>query len=34
VPRVVLAHLGEEARRGIPRDAGVLVCDDLDFFEL
>ena len=34
VPRIVLAHLGAEARRGIPRDAGVHVCDDLDTFEL
>lgn len=34
VPRIVLAHLGAEARAGIPRDAGVLVCDDLDAFEL
>ncbi len=33
-PRIVLAHLGEEARRGIPRDAGVHVCEDLDVFEL
>ena len=34
VPRIVLAHLGAEARSGIPRDAGVQVCDDLDAFEL
>ena len=34
VPRIVLAHLGAEARAGIPRDAGVHVCDDLDVFEL
>ena len=34
VPRVVLAHLGAEARNGIPRDAGVHVCDDLDAFEV
>ena len=34
VPRIVLAHLGAEARSGIPRDAAVHVCDDLDAFEL
>ena len=34
VLRIVLAHLGAEARSGIPRDAGVHVCDDLDVFEL
>ncbi len=34
VPRILLAHLGEEARAGIPRDAGVVVCDDLTFIDL
>lgn len=34
VPRILLAHLGEQARKGIPRDAGVVVCDDLDSVEL
>ena len=34
VPRILLAHLGEEARRQIPRGARVQVCDDLDSIEL
>ncbi|HEY6912981.1 MAG TPA: MBL fold metallo-hydrolase [Myxococcales bacterium] len=34
VPRVLLGHLGEEARAGIVAPPGVQVCDDLDFVEL
>ncbi|TMA89565.1 MAG: MBL fold metallo-hydrolase [Deltaproteobacteria bacterium] len=34
VPRVLLGHLGADARRGIAPPAGVRVCDDLDFVEL
>jgi hypothetical protein len=34
VPRILLAHLGEDARRGIPGDAGVVVCDDLQSFDI
>jgi hypothetical protein len=34
VPRILLGHLGEEARRQIPRDGRVQVCDDLDSIEL
>jgi glyoxylase-like metal-dependent hydrolase (beta-lactamase superfamily II) len=34
VPRILLAHLGEEARAGIVPPPGVQVCDDLDFVEL
>lgn len=33
-PRILLGHLGEEARAKIPRDAGVRVCEDLDSVEL
>ena len=33
VPRIALAHLGEEARAGISSDR-VLVCDDLESIEL
>ena len=34
VPRILLGHLGEEARRQIPRGGRVRVCDDLDSIEL
>ena len=34
VPRVLLAHLGTDARKGIVPPPGVQVCDDLDFVEL
>ncbi len=34
VPRILLAHLGTEARAGIAPPPGVRVCDDLDFVEL
>jgi ribonuclease BN (tRNA processing enzyme) len=34
VPRILLAHLGSEAREGISPPAGVQVCDDLEFVEL
>ena len=34
VPRILLGHLGEEARRQIPRGACVQVCDDLESIEL
>jgi hypothetical protein len=34
VPRILLAHLGSEAREGIRATPGVRVCDDLDFVEL
>ena len=34
VPRILLAHLGGEARAGISLVAGVQVCDDLDAVEL
>jgi ribonuclease BN (tRNA processing enzyme) len=34
VPRILLAHLGAEARAGIVAPPGVRVCDDLDFVEL
>lgn len=34
VPRILLGHLGEEARRRIPRGGTVQVCDDLDSIEL
>lgn len=34
VPRILLAHLGSDAREGIPPTPGVQVCDDLDFVEL
>lgn len=30
VPRILLGHLGDEARAKIPRDGGVRVCEDLD----
>ena len=34
VPRILLAHLGSDARAGIVPPAGVRVCDDFDFVEL
>ncbi len=34
VPRILLGHLGSEARSGIAAPPGVQVCDDLDFVEL
>jgi len=34
VPRILLAHLGSDARAGIVPPAGVQVCDDLDSVEL
>lgn len=34
VPRLLLAHLGEEARSGIEGGGAVTVCDDLDSFEV
>jgi ribonuclease BN (tRNA processing enzyme) len=34
VPRILLAHLGTEARSGIAPESGVQVCDDLDAVEL
>ena len=34
VPRILLAHLGAEARSGIVPPPGVQVCEDLDFVEL
>jgi len=34
VPRILLAHLGSDARAGIDPPPGVRVCDDLDFVEL
>jgi phosphoribosyl 1,2-cyclic phosphodiesterase len=34
VPRVLLGHLGAEARANIAAPPGVQVCDDLDFVEL
>jgi glyoxylase-like metal-dependent hydrolase (beta-lactamase superfamily II) len=34
VPRILLAHLGSEARARISPVAGVQVCDDLDAVEL
>ena len=34
VPRILLGHLGSEARAGIRPPAGVRVCDDLDAVEL
>ncbi len=34
VPRILLGHLGEEARAGIRPTASVRVCDDLDSVEL
>jgi len=34
VPRILLGHLGSEARAGISPPAGVHVCDDLDCVEL
>ena len=34
VPRILLGHLGVEARAGIVAPAGVQVCDDLDSVEL
>jgi glyoxylase-like metal-dependent hydrolase (beta-lactamase superfamily II) len=34
VPRIVLGHLGEEARRQVPRSDRVRVCDDLESVEL
>ena len=34
VPRILLAHLGSEARAGITPPPGVTVCDDLDHVDL
>ena len=34
VPRILVAHLGADAREAIPRDGRVQVCDDLDAIEL
>jgi ribonuclease BN (tRNA processing enzyme) len=34
VPRILLGHLGSDARTGIAPPPGVQVCDDLDFVEL
>ncbi|HTO98753.1 MAG TPA: MBL fold metallo-hydrolase [Myxococcales bacterium] len=34
VPRILLGHLGAEAREAIAEGAGVRVCDDLDAVEL
>jgi glyoxylase-like metal-dependent hydrolase (beta-lactamase superfamily II) len=34
VPRILLAHLGADARSGIAPPSGVRVCDDLDAVEL
>ena len=34
VPRILLGHLGSEARAGISPPPGVQVCDDLDSVEL
>ena len=34
VPRILLAHLGSDARVGIDPTPGLRVCDDLDFVEL
>jgi glyoxylase-like metal-dependent hydrolase (beta-lactamase superfamily II) len=34
VPRILLGHLGSEARAGIDAASGVRVCDDLDSIEL
>jgi glyoxylase-like metal-dependent hydrolase (beta-lactamase superfamily II) len=34
VPRILLGHLGSDARAGIAPPPGIHVCDDLDFVEL